>query len=126
MLVIRRRTAVVVAVLRCLARLAGGAPNERMPHADSLIVLMGFKVLADVRGHHAGWDPETPAVLIERGTAIWERRRCAVVVSAREAQALGCESPVILALRSGGALLSLAAATGGIVHWRTSGRGGSW
>ena len=62
---------------------------------------MGFKVLADVRQrlHQAGWDPETPAVLIERGTAIWERRVAAPLSSVlEEAQALGCGSPVILAL----------------------------
>jgi len=57
------------------ARLAGGEFNQRLPRADSIVVLMGFKVMAAVcrRLVEEGWAPDTPACVIERGTMADER-----------------------------------------------------
>jgi len=58
------------------ARRAGGAVNELFPRADTLVVLMGVAVLAEVTAAlvRQGWSPETPAAVLERATLPWERR----------------------------------------------------
>ncbi|MHC5067942.1 MAG: uroporphyrinogen-III C-methyltransferase, partial [Planctomycetota bacterium] len=83
------------------ARLAGGDFNQRFPHADSMVVLMGFKVMADVRQRllAEGWSMTTPAVVIERGTMIEQRLlRGTLADIVEQAAAAGFDSPLILAL----------------------------
>ena len=58
------------------ARVEGGRVSESFPRADSLVILMGVKVLDQVvaRLLADGWPPESPAAVVERGTLLWERR----------------------------------------------------
>jgi len=58
------------------ARCAGGTVNQTYPRADSLAVLMGVAVIAQVTAQllSDGWPPDTPAALVERATLPWERR----------------------------------------------------
>lgn len=83
------------------ARLAGGALNQRLPRADSLIVLMGHAVLPQIREQLVaeGWDPATPAAIVERGGLPFERRLQGrlddIVERAAEAQVA---SPAIVAI----------------------------
>ena len=83
------------------ARLAGGALNTRLPRADSIVVLMGFKVMdAVVAGLAAeGWSTDTPAVVIERGTAPYEKRIDGTLADiVTRAGAAGVSSPALLAV----------------------------
>ncbi|MFO7903991.1 MAG: uroporphyrinogen-III C-methyltransferase [Pirellulaceae bacterium] len=58
------------------ARVASGAVADHFPKSDSLIIMMGVQVLAQVvaRLLADGWPPDTPAAIVERGTLAWERR----------------------------------------------------
>jgi uroporphyrin-III C-methyltransferase / precorrin-2 dehydrogenase / sirohydrochlorin ferrochelatase len=83
------------------AQLAGGELNEDYPRADSLVVLMAVGVLDEVarRLMSCGWSPETPAVIIERGTQAGEREVTGHLWNiARLASDHNIESPAILAL----------------------------
>jgi uroporphyrin-III C-methyltransferase / precorrin-2 dehydrogenase / sirohydrochlorin ferrochelatase len=83
------------------AQLAGGVFNEHYPKADSLVVLMVVGVLDRVSRRLAsdGWSPETPAVIIERGTQAGEREVTGRLGDiARLAAQHNVESPAILAL----------------------------
>lgn len=83
------------------ARLAGGAMNERFPHADSLVFLMGFKVLSDIRTRllAEGWAADTPCAIIERGGLPFEQRMMAPLSGIVElAAAQQVDSPAILAV----------------------------
>lgn len=83
------------------ARLAGGELNTRLPRAESLVVLMGFKVMdAVVAALRAeAWPAETPAVVIERGTAAYEKRVAGTLAEVvARAAAAGISSPAVLAL----------------------------
>ena len=83
------------------ARLAGGSFNQALPQAESLVVLMGFKVLADLAQamRDQGWAPTTPAVLIERGTGPYEKRiESDIDHIAADAATAGISSPVLLAV----------------------------
>ena len=83
------------------AQLAGGRFNEHYPKADSLVVLMVVGVLDRVAARLVtdGWPPETPAVIIERGTQDGERE---IVGCLRDiawlAKHHNIESPAVLAL----------------------------
>lgn len=83
------------------AQLAGGEFNEHYPKADSLVVLMAVGVLDQVarRLMSSGWSPQTPAVVIERGTQAGEREVAGRLQDiARLASDHNIESPAILAL----------------------------
>lgn len=83
------------------ARLAGGDFNQKLPVCESLVVLMGWKVLDAVRARLVaeGWSSDTPAVLIERGTGPFEKRVAAPLHDIVERGAeLGIDSPVLLAV----------------------------
>lgn len=85
------------------ARLAGGALNQRLPRAESIVVLMGFKVMgAVVTGLRAdGWAMDTPAVVIERGAGPYEKRIAGTLVDIVErAAAAGVSSPALMAVGS--------------------------
>ncbi|MHC4663311.1 MAG: uroporphyrinogen-III C-methyltransferase [Planctomycetota bacterium] len=58
------------------ARLAGGDANRKMPKADTIVVMMGVKVLHSVVEHFVseGWSPDTPVCVIERGCQPGERQ----------------------------------------------------
>jgi uroporphyrin-III C-methyltransferase len=58
------------------ARLAGGDANRKMPKADTIVVMMGVKVLPSVVEHliAEGWSPDTPVCVIERGCQPGERQ----------------------------------------------------
>jgi uroporphyrinogen III methyltransferase/synthase len=58
------------------ARVEGGQVTASFPRADSLVVLMGATVLDQVTARLLadGWQPDTPAAIVERGTLAWERR----------------------------------------------------
>lgn len=58
------------------ARCAGGGLNTAFPRADSLIIFMGVHALPAVKAQllSDGWDPETPAAILESATHPWERR----------------------------------------------------
>jgi uroporphyrin-III C-methyltransferase/precorrin-2 dehydrogenase/sirohydrochlorin ferrochelatase len=83
------------------AQLAGGVFNEHYPKADSLIVLMAVECLSQVvnRLQAEGWPPDTPAVIVERGTHPGERQvwgqlhRIADLAGSHEVQ-----SPAVLAV----------------------------
>jgi len=83
------------------AQLAGGAFNDQYPKADSVIVLMAIGMLGKVvdRLLADGWSPDTPTVIIERGTQAGERevagRLRQINVQAKEHD---IESPAILAV----------------------------
>jgi len=83
------------------AQLAGGEFNKHYPKADSLVVLMVVGVLDQVarRLVSCGWSPQTPAVIIERGTQAGEREVTGHLRDiARLASHRNIESPAILAL----------------------------
>ena len=83
------------------AQLAGGRFNEHYPKADSLVVLMVVGVLDRVVGRLVaeGWSPDTPAVIIERGTQDGEREVVGRLRDiARLAKHHNIESPAVLAL----------------------------
>lgn len=83
------------------AQLAGGRFNEHYPKADSLVVLMVVGVLDRVAARLVtdGWPPETPAVIIERGTQDGEREIVGCLRDiARLAKHHNIESPAVLAL----------------------------
>lgn len=83
------------------ARLAGGAFNERFPHADSLVFLMGIKVMGTIRERllAEGWDAATPAAVIERGGLPYERRlRAPLSAIIEKAAELGVTSPSIFVI----------------------------
>ena len=58
------------------ARLAGGSANREMPKADTIVIMMGMKVLSTLakRLMDEGWDPDTPVCVIERGYQPGERQ----------------------------------------------------
>ncbi|MFW6169395.1 MAG: uroporphyrinogen-III C-methyltransferase [Planctomycetota bacterium] len=58
------------------AMVAGGAVADHFPKSDSLIIMMGVRVLTHVvaRLLADGWPPDTPTAVVERGTLAWERR----------------------------------------------------
>jgi uroporphyrinogen III methyltransferase/synthase len=81
------------------ARIEGGQANPDLPHADSLILLMGVETLPEhVRQLRAdGWPATTPVAVIERAEQPWQR--CVdstmenIVAAAGEH---GIESPAII------------------------------
>ena len=86
------------------ARLAGGSANRQMPKADTLVLLMGWRVLPELvqRLLNEGWPPETPACIIERGCQPGERRVKAPLVDiAKAAQQARFEPPVLVVVGAG-------------------------
>ncbi len=83
------------------AQLAGGAFNETYPKADSVIVLMAVGSLEKVvdRLLADGWSPDTPALIIERGTQTGEREVAGRLREiSRLAKERNIESPALLAV----------------------------
>ncbi len=58
------------------ARLEGGPIFDRLPKADSLVVLMAIGALERIVDSllAEGWEADTPAAVVERGACAWERR----------------------------------------------------
>ena len=58
------------------ARLAGGKLNESFPKADSLIIFMAIGILEKIVDKliNEGWPRNTPAVIIERASMIWQNQ----------------------------------------------------
>ncbi len=81
------------------ARVEGGCISESFPRADSLVILMGVTVLDQVMSRLLadGWPPETPAVIVERGTLAWERRVAGSIHSlSKSAQRADVKSPALV------------------------------
>ncbi len=83
------------------AQLAGGVFNQQYPKADSLIVLMAVGLLDKVADRLLidGWSPDTPALIIERGTQPGEREVVGGLWEiSRLAKEHNIESPALLAV----------------------------
>jgi uroporphyrin-III C-methyltransferase / precorrin-2 dehydrogenase / sirohydrochlorin ferrochelatase len=81
------------------ARVEGGGIVESFPRADSLVILMGVTILDQVTARLAadGWPPETPALIVERGTLAWERHISGPIGQLAElARAAGVKSPALV------------------------------
>ena len=83
------------------ARLAGGGANRDMPRADTIVLMMGMKVLGDLAKNlmDEGWEPDTPACVIERGCQPGERHVRAPlgkIADAVEAAGLGPPGLVVV------------------------------
>ncbi len=81
------------------ARVEGGRVSESFPRADSLVILMGVTVLSRVisRLLAAGWPPDAPAAVVERGTLAWERRIGGTLCRLSElARRAGVASPALV------------------------------
>ncbi|MCK4849748.1 MAG: uroporphyrinogen-III C-methyltransferase [Phycisphaerae bacterium] len=81
------------------ARTADGKTNTNLPKADTLIVLMGASNLPELveQLSLAGWDSQTPTVIIERGIQPFERRVSATLCEISElAQSAHIRAPAVL------------------------------
>lgn len=81
------------------AKLAGGAPNESFPYADSMVFFMGVALFDEITARLTGegWPADTPAVVIERATQPWEKRVGGTLATiAQNASRMGVEAPAIL------------------------------
>ncbi len=86
------------------ARLAGGDANKQMPKADTIIVLMGMKVLPSLaqRLMDEGRSPDTPACIIERGCQPGERHvKATLATIADAAEKAGLKPPGIVVVGGG-------------------------
>ncbi len=94
------------------ARIRGGGPNEALPRADTLVVLMGVEALGGVtrRLRADGWPARTPAVVIERGAQPFERRVASTLAELAEAAADAHVAPPAVLVVGEGARRSDAAA----------------
>jgi len=83
------------------AQLADGEFNEHYPKTDSLVVLMTVSMLERVTDHLLSddWLPETPALIIERGTQAGEKEVSGPLQEiAQLSRHHNMESPAILAI----------------------------
>ncbi|TET39559.1 MAG: uroporphyrinogen-III C-methyltransferase [Planctomycetota bacterium] len=86
------------------ARLAGGDANRKMPKADTIVVMMGVKVLPSVVEHliAEGWSPDTPVCVIERGCQPGERQVKAPLSEIADAvKKAGVKPPAITVVGAG-------------------------
>jgi uroporphyrin-III C-methyltransferase len=75
------------------------APLTAVAHADTLVILMGVRSLPRIAAElmAAGRDPETPAALIQEGTAARQRVVCATLDTlAAEVQREGLGAPAVI------------------------------
>ncbi len=84
-----------------MSGMALSSANLQIPKADSVVVLMGYRVLDQlVKAFlEQGWEPESPLVAIEKGSLPNQRIcRTTLGMAFHETAALGFDSPVLLVI----------------------------